>query len=80
MKQSEIVIGNSYLFYRTEIVHRKDLIGTIVKIVGKKKRGKGKLQMHSNYLPQITGGYWVYKTDMGRKVNCCELKELPAKN
>ncbi len=76
MKQTDIKVGNSYLFKDTTIEHRKDLVGTVVIITGKKKRGKGKLYAHACGLPCITGGYVVYKIENGRTVNASELQEI----
>lgn len=74
MKTSEITIGKTYLFFKTEIEHRKDLIGQNITVVGKKIKGKGVVK--NTYTSHIHGGHVVYKTNLGRNVSACELKEL----
>jgi hypothetical protein len=75
MRQADIKIGGSYLFQRTEILHRKDLIGTVVKIIRSKIRGKGRVNYGSGQI-HINGGWRVFITETGRKVSACELTEI----
>lgn len=76
MKVSEVITGKEYLFYRTNIEHRKDMEGTIVTIQSRKKRGRGRPMYHGAILTGIHSGHTVFKITTGRKVSACELKEI----
>lgn len=75
MKQSEIVTGESYLFDKTEIEHRKFMEGTVVtvqKILARKKirfTDKDGFR-HIGYNPK------KYLLTNGAKCTACELKPL----
>lgn len=76
MKVSEIITGKDYKFAYTEVVHRKDMINTIVTISGRKRKGKGRPVYHQGIRVGETGGYIVFKTTIGRNVSASELKEI----
>ena len=76
MKQKEIIIGNSYLFNKTSIPHRKDLEGKVVTIVSKKQKGKGKPVYQNGIEIERRGAHLVFKTSDDRTVAACELSEL----
>ena len=52
MKQDEVKVGESYLFTRTDVEHRKFMEGTIVTVCGS-KQGKKKANYHSGVI--LTG-------------------------
>lgn len=68
MKQHEIETGNWYLFARTLHDHRKHLVGSAVKVIG---RVKGKVTKR-------TGGKTPdrFKLKTGDKANASELEPL----
>lgn len=72
MNQREIKIGESYLFFRTDVAHRKGMEGTIVKVIGQINGGKKKETMWSN----CGGGNkpMRFKLDNGQYCNAGELK------
>jgi hypothetical protein len=76
MKQSEIVTGNEYRFFTPHTEHKKDMNGTIVKVVGRKK-GKLKANYQSGIIFTGTGRTPVrFKLSNGRYANAGELKEI----
>lgn len=72
MKEKEVEIGSSYLFHNTTVIHRKQMIGSIVTICGKKRKGKGKHLLNGD----ISGGHVQFITQDGAKVLASELKQI----
>lgn len=80
MKQSEIIIGNEYLFKTTHTEHKKDMINTVVKVVGSVK---GRLKKRTRFGGNMSCGTNIktptkYKLSNGRYANAAELKEITA--
>lgn len=75
MKQSEIQVGKSYLFKRTDTSHKKDMIDTIVTI---KRIRKGRVVYSNNLFSDYkrTKPKRILLTN-GRYCNAGELQELP---
>ena len=71
MKENEIIIGESYLFANTDIIHRKNMVGTIVEVVSKVKGNKKK----PDYLG-LNGGTKPtrFKLSNGQYANASNLK------
>ena len=72
MKQSDVVIGNEYLFYTTDTKHKKDMVGSVVKVVGQKK-GK---TVYKNYHNQAAKTPSRFVLSNGRYANAGELKQI----
>jgi hypothetical protein len=77
VKQSQVKSGDSYLFYRTDVEHRKSMEGTIVTISGSKIGGK-KENYHSGILFTGVGRKPKrFKLTNGQWCNAGELKTIP---
>lgn len=76
MKQNEVKIGESYLFRTTSTEHKKDMIGTIVKVVGSKPGSRKYVSWRhpSHRSPKR------FKLDNGRWANAGELAYLSFDN
>lgn len=72
MKQVNIHIGHSYLFKKTEIEHKRDMVGKVFKVINSKKgsMSKGGLWNESSCRPMR------YRLDNGRWASACELSEI----
>ena len=76
MKQSDVKIGAKYLFARTETEHKKDMIGTVVCVLGK-RRGAVKPQYHSGLVKTGNQRSLIrFKLDNGRYANAGELDPI----
>lgn len=76
MKQKDIVVGKSYLFYYTDTLHKKDMVGSVVTVVGS-KLGSKSINYHSGIVPTgMSKKPKRYKLSNGRYANAGELKEL----
>lgn len=78
MKQTEIKTGESYLFARTDTVHKKDMVGTIVTVTGR-RNGGDKPQYHGGVGGVFTGTGRKpkrFKLSNGRYANASELTEI----
>ncbi len=74
MKQSEVIIGNIYLFYNTCVLHRKFMVGTLVKVIGKRTGGK-KYPDFPNYSMHNPGKRPIrFKLNNGHYANAGEIK------
>lgn len=71
MKQKDIHGGKEYLFALTEFEHKKDMVGTIVKVA---ERIKGKKKI--DYFGTVSYNPMRFKLSNGRYANAAELKEL----
>jgi hypothetical protein len=69
MKQSEVIIGNSYLFKGTDTLHKKDMIGQVVTVIGKKSAKT----VYKNYLNPKAKTPIRFKLSNGRCANAGEL-------
>ena len=76
MKQKDVLIGKSYLFYYTDSLHKKDMIGSVVTVVGSESRSRS-VNFHAGIVPTgISKKPKRYKLSNGRYANAGELKEL----
>ncbi len=76
MKQLEIITGNSYLFYGTCVDHRKFMVGSVVKVIGKKGGGMKKPSV-PNYSMQNPGKRPIrFKLENGSYANAGELRGI----
>jgi len=75
MKQTDVKIGESYVFKCTSHEHKKDMIGTIVTVVGKKKSKKYPVKQGG-----ILTGYGCkpirFRLSNGRYANAGELRVI----
>ena len=71
MKQTEIETGKSYLFANTDVEHRKNMIGQIVKVVGRRQRSR----RYVNYLNTNAKPPMVFLLSNGQKANAANLTE-----
>lgn len=75
MKQEEIKSGESYLFYKTDVAHRKFMEGTIVTVAGSRSGGK-KENYHGGVLTGVGKKPKRFKLTNGSYCNAGELKKL----
>ncbi len=72
MKQTDVKVGQSYLFYSTCTEHKKDMLGTVVKVISS-KGSKRKVQNQDGIL-YFGKSPKRFKLDNGRYANAGELK------
>lgn len=76
MKQSEIKVGESYLFHSTCVEHRKFMEGMVVEVISKRK-GKKKYPSFPNYSMQNIGRCPMrLKLNNGENANAGELRKI----
>lgn len=73
MKQSDVIIGESYVFKHTTTEHKKDMIGTIVTVVGKRK-GKKTPSKQNGIITGYGNRPTRFKLSNGRFANAGELR------
>lgn len=78
MKQADVKTGESYLFRCTDTGHRKNMIGTVVKVIGRKRKGKKQLFNHG--MGGIGRPPIRFKLSNGQYANAGELAEINREN
>jgi len=74
MKQSEIIIGNTYLFHTTHVEHRKFMIGNLVKVIVKRNGGEKDPQLPNYSIQNPMKRPIRFKLSNGHYANAGELK------
>lgn len=74
MKQADIIVGETYLFKKTIHDHKKDMVGSHVKVVGKKNGNKKVVISH--YISQDARAPMKFKLENGRWAAACELEKI----
>lgn len=72
MKQHEVKTGESYLFINTDVEHRKNMIGTIVTVVGRKQGKKKHITTHG--FSSIGKSPIRFKLSNGQYANAANLR------
>jgi len=75
MKQADIQVGHEYLFICTDVEHRKDMVGTIVRVI-RKRPGRAKTALYSGVIPYTAKSPMRIGLSNGRWANAAELREI----
>lgn len=75
MKEADIKTAENYLFTRTDVEHRKNMEGTIVTVIGK-KRGTKKANYQGGILTGVGKGTLKFKLSNGQYANAANLKKI----
>ena len=75
MKQDDIKNNHSYLFKTTDVVHKKDMVNTIVTVI-KQKKGKVKLNYQNGLLTGQGNSPKRYLLSNGRWAKAAELQSI----
>lgn len=73
MKQDDVKTGESYLFYTTDVEHRKSMIGTVVTIASQ-RQGRKKFNVQSGIATGIKKSPRRFRLTNGQTCNAGELK------
>lgn len=75
MKQAEVKTGETYLFKRTDVEHRKNMVGTHVTIAGAKTGGK-KINFHGGTVTGVGKKPKRFRLTNGQTCNAGEIEEI----